>query len=73
MTLEQLRAARRAGTFSGAELIAHGSTFHIVVHARADDQVVLLPAKDPGTAIRFLHSAGFDSVSVDISQWTLGS
>ena len=73
MTLEQLRAAHRAGAFSGAELIAHGSTFHIVVHARTNDQVVLLPANDPGAAIRFLHSAGFGSVSVDISQWTLGA
>lgn len=72
MTLETLRAAQKAGTFFEPRLIAHGSNFHIVIHSRADDRVVLRPMTDLGAAIRFLRGAGFGSVAVDISQWDVG-
>lgn len=77
MTLDQFRAAFRAGGLRSVGVTASGGLFFVTALPREGEQITLATMRgkrprrfrDPGRAIAVLHEIGARKVEVDTSGW----
>jgi hypothetical protein len=81
ITVEQLRAAHRAGGIASVTLTADGGAFVVALATRGGDKAVLITMRgkaprrfrDPGKAMLLLRGLGIVTARIDASRWKPGA